>query len=219
MELCKLAKERADLVRRLFAVTVSVGFAAQLTRIVSASIIGGQLVWPKFWEHWHELVLLFISMVAVVGSWEGYLISIERTPLKDRTRFYIDVAIVFSYLILMLSSPVDKAWLWALAAVFVLYTMWDIASIRARAKFTTSRLEVAPLHMRSLSITILWLIFFVALALFSQVDDLRGFFCASLAALLAVVLYRVDKHRRPTWPGKIALLAFPVILLVLDVRH
>jgi hypothetical protein len=61
------AKSRADFMKRLFAVAVSVGFASPLTRM--GWITNGTA--PSGAE-WQQIVILATALLATIGSWEGY---------------------------------------------------------------------------------------------------------------------------------------------------
>ena len=214
----EVADARVDFVRRLFPVAVSVGFAGQLNQIVTDSISARQINLAQLGvQHGRDLWLLLVSLAAVVASWEGYLASIKRTSLKDPFRFYIDILIVFAYLGLMLLSHADKAWFWALAAIFVLYGLWDLAGLAYRV-WAQTRLPGEPYYKRSIVITLVWLAFVLALARFNHAETSAGFALATFAALIAVILYRVDKFVRAPWLLKVVLLAAPTALLVLSVR-
>src|ERR1051325_2674119 len=81
--------DRADFMKRFFSVAVSVGFAAKISDFSFLST----LAIPTD-EQIRQVVLLIFAMIVVVGSWEFYFSSINCRPLIDRTRFYIDIAIV-----------------------------------------------------------------------------------------------------------------------------
>jgi hypothetical protein len=203
------ATQRSDFIRRLFAVTVSVGFASQVNKLLDGSISGGRLLWGHLiLEHGHQLWLLLISVIAVVASWDGYLASMRRKPviepIKASIRFYIDVLIVFTYLILMLLSQVDNLWSIVLAVIFVLYLAWDVVGA-----FEQSSSDMKRWHENSAVITALWLLFFIFLAYHTYFDN-RGFGLTSAAALLAIILYRLDKQLRAPLTGKVGLLVGPV---------
>lgn len=215
----KLSGDRVDLIKRLFAVTISVGFATRFSLTVfnpayidhSALKLGLLTA-----EHWRDGVLLIISMIAVILSWEGYLKAVGSSPLEDRSRFYIDIALVFFYLMLMLSSQIFHLWFHLLVLIFVLYFIWDIARIVAARNDMRQRAASRPLFAASISITAVWLGFFALLDLavyFSYVrvvDDWLAFVGGAASALAGIVLYRVDKSHRFGWRLKalLVILAF-----------
>jgi hypothetical protein len=122
-----VAVDRSDLIKRLFAVSLSVGFATQITRM--AWLIAGRA--PSS-EDIPDLILLITSLIIVVLSWDGYLPVLRRYPLKDRQRFFLDIMIVFFYLILLQSSHgrAVMTWLYIINIIFILYILWDIFTMR-----------------------------------------------------------------------------------------
>jgi hypothetical protein len=119
------AKDRLDLVKRLFAVAISIGIG---NRLVNADwITNGHLPDRAEFEH---LATLLLALYATVLSWDGYLSSVQKKPLNgSRFRFTIDVFLVIIYLILIITS--DKTWFWLpiLCVIFALYVVWDAASV------------------------------------------------------------------------------------------
>lgn len=207
----KKVEYREDFIKRLFAVTISVGFAAQVTNIISKS---GLNVSYAVTQHWKELFLLLIAMVAVVGSWEGYLTSILKRPL-ERFRFYLDVVIVFAYLLLMLCSHLYDFWYDILAFIFGLYAVWDVGSMLSTKFGNASKNPImdVPWYKNSLLITGIWLILFLVIAISPHGVTNAGFVLTASSALMGVIFYRVDKDRRPPALQKILLVAPPLILL------
>ncbi len=68
--------------------------------------------------------MLIVSAIVVVLSWEGYLTALQKYPLRDPSRFYLDVIIVFVYLILLEFSHANKLVFWygCIVFIFVLYS-------------------------------------------------------------------------------------------------
>jgi hypothetical protein len=206
-ELADLARARADFVKRLFAVTLSVGIANQLSQLMKDS---GNLSFLVFVEHkWRSLTLLCISLAIVVTSWQGYHRAIKKLPLKDVGRFYIDIALVFLYLLLTLSTDAPSRWFSMHAAIFILYLAWDW--LRSRLPDYKQR---PHLHERSMTITIVWLIYFLVIWL--QQSELpffatsTGFALIALAALAGVILYREDKTKHWGWKIKLTTSILPL---------
>jgi len=218
--------ERKDFVKRLFAVTISVGFATQLAQIIGHLDPGSgarHLFASITPSQWQELGLLVGSIFAVVLSWEGYLISIHRDPVETRARFYLDVIIVFVYLLLMLFSSRSDLWFFTLAVMFGVYLVWDALKIRERirrAKREAKTLEKTTLVKNGLVTTALWFIVVIALYYFKFLGTPLGFSLALIAALCILVLYRIDKMSggRGGWPRKLLLLAVPIALAVLSAK-
>src|SRR5437879_2822179 len=93
------ASHRADFIRRLFAVIVSVGFANQII-LMDWVKRGGLPVGPDL----VHIVYLILGLLLIIQSWEYYFSTIEKRPLGRTVRFYVDIVIVFSYLMLLTFS-------------------------------------------------------------------------------------------------------------------
>jgi hypothetical protein len=122
---------RKDLIRRLVAVAISVGFASQLVRIItppagsSAGLVSDSI----------HVIRLSTSMLVILLAWDWYHRDIEDKPLGV-LRFLLDAGIVFLELALLLASSDPDLWSWLLAAIFAAYVAWDIlAIIDCRAAF------------------------------------------------------------------------------------
>lgn len=114
------AQNRADFLRRLFAVIVSVGFATQLVQM--DSVKNGRIPTGADLVH---LVFLAVGLVLIIQSWEEYFSTIEVMPLTKPIRFYIDITILFSYLLLLMYSSSVLQFLLIVSAIFVLYWLWE----------------------------------------------------------------------------------------------
>jgi len=214
MEDKELAVDRVDFIKRLFGVTISVGFANQLSKIVFDPhyIQGSELqIGAIATDHWRDGVLLIIAMIAVVASWEGYLKAVGSIPLGDAARFYIDITLVFFYLALMLSSQIFHLWFHLLVVIFVLYIVWDLARILVERKAGRQPVEPRARFKASITITAVWLGFFIALDGVRDVGGRLAFAGAAASALLGVVLYRVDKRQRFTWAKKAVLVILALL--------
>jgi hypothetical protein len=119
------ADARADLVRRLFAVAVSIGFAATLAQM--AWVQDGTLPGPA---ELNQTLILATALLAAILGWEGHLLSMTERPLVSFWRFLISLALVFIYMFLLLASAHPECVLWTLAVIFVLYVAWDVLTIR-----------------------------------------------------------------------------------------
>lgn len=211
-----VSNSRQDLIKRLFAVTISVGFATQLSRIVfePSFISGNQLnLGPMFAARWKEVGLLLISLITVIGSWDGYLSSTARRPLEDKFRFFVDIAIVFTYLLLMLSSQFFDLWFVVLETIFTLYVMWDLGSIRFSRSKGQSEFARRPPEW-SISVTLTWLIPLTAIIFLKSLGSTVGFVCAAGSSLYCVCMYRLDKHFRYRWSVKLLFILMPICALV-----
>jgi cation transport ATPase len=132
----KKTDNRADLIRRLFAVAISVGFASTLVQM--DWIKEGRL--PN-WIEAGQLFALVTALIATVLSWDAYLLAIEERPLTNPLRFAIDMVLIFTYMLLLIVSKHAQFFLPTLAVIFVLYVLWSILTVRdyivAREEFVS----------------------------------------------------------------------------------
>jgi hypothetical protein len=119
------AQIRDDLIRRLFAVAISVGAASTLARM--GWVRDGR--WLNLSET-QQLFILAAAMVATVLSWDNYLVSIKERPLYSFWRFAIDIALVFIYMFLLMTSQHHTWWLFIHALTFALYIIWDALTVK-----------------------------------------------------------------------------------------
>lgn len=115
---------RSDLIRRMFAVVVSVGFAGALVR-------SPWIEHQRFPEgdEWQSLLCLGAVLVLILSSWEGF----NRHRTKTDTFlpvFCVDLALVLLYLVMLLLSSNPYALLRMVTVVFFLYVVWDILVLR-----------------------------------------------------------------------------------------
>lgn len=115
------ASNRADFIKRIFAVVVSVGFATQLIQM--ESVHKGQL--PSGSDLVH-VTYLIIGLVLIIQSWEEYFVSIEDRQLTTPGRFYVDIIILFSYLLLLTYSSSVLQFLLFVWLIFLLYWIWEM---------------------------------------------------------------------------------------------
>jgi hypothetical protein len=118
------ATDRLDLVRRLFAIAISIGVG---NTIVNADWVRDG-VWPSAKEV-QQISIILLALLATVLSWDGYLSSVRKKPLNDWLRFAIDVLLVFIYMILIITS--NKSWFWLpiICLMYWLYVIWDALSV------------------------------------------------------------------------------------------
>jgi hypothetical protein len=211
---------RADFIRRLFAVAVSVGFAAHIQTL---TWIASPVPLPDTATIEHSC-LLIIAMATVVASWEIYLRSITRHPLVDESRFILDIVIVFEYLILMTLNARPIAFTWWMFVIFSTYLIWDYLRVLAfRDKYNARGLRTAlypfirgwwsgSADYKGPSITLWWTIYFLLLGILADFNSAERFAMYSLLILWGIVLYRTDKKRRLGWSKKFVF-AVPAILL------
>lgn len=140
------ADARADLVRRLFAIAISIGFAATLARM--SWVQNGTLPGPA---ELNQTLILATALLAAILGWEGHLLSMTERPLVGFWRFLINLALVFIYMFLLLASAHPECVLWTLAVIFVLYVAWDVLTIREQiASYDPARPRVP--HRRGASL-------------------------------------------------------------------
>jgi hypothetical protein len=102
----EFAKIREDLIRRLFAVTISVGFAATLAAMPFIQ----HATYPSPPE-WEQIAILLTALVTTILSWDGYLYAIAHRPLLGGSRYLIDISLVFIYMVLLITSKSSYLWL------------------------------------------------------------------------------------------------------------
>ena len=194
---------RKDLMRRWFAVAISVGFA---TTLIDMQWLG-EGHFPNF-DELQQLARLVTALIAVVLSWEGYFFSIESKPLKTTPRFIIDFTLVLLYMVLLYTSKIPTFWLYLHAFSFLLYITWDLLSIKEfRSTYSCdpmpSGLPTRQIYLggflgregvyRGPIITLSWALFFVGLAGSQLIFGPRNSFILAPFAIAGLLLYRSDK--------------------------
>jgi hypothetical protein len=210
-ETMQRAEIRADFIKRLFAVAISIG--------VATSFVGMHWVRNGTWPNWDEkerMAILAAGLFATVLSWDGYLASIETKRLTNGFRFGIDIVLVFTYMFLLVSAS-PRLWLPVIAAIFILYVLWDLLTIRdyidkydlsiapevptkagmgqilqvyGRGFLDRPQIERGP--VTSLS----WAIFFLVFAWLNNASTAPGqVFVAAVVVVLGLFFYRDDKSR------------------------
>jgi hypothetical protein len=148
---------RKDLIRRLVAVTISVGFASQIVSLhILERLVGTPVLDPRLAaelarlastpgleprlaaELAHlagtgqgvaaELVRLITAFFVILLGWDWYDRDVDVKPLGF-PRFILDAVIVMAELVLLLSSAKPSLWSHMLLAIFVLYIFWDVLAI------------------------------------------------------------------------------------------
>jgi hypothetical protein len=229
------ADDRADLIRRLFAVAISVGAATTLYQM--RWIQHGR---PPCMAEYQQLLILVAAMAATVLSWDGYLWSVEQRPLRNFWRFAIDILLVFIYLFLLMTSQLLTWWLFIHAMIYVLYALWDLLSVidwiatfyppNTPADTLTIRgvyvegIRDGAKESRGPIITLVWGLYFWALCGLNYLIvprfsglGLHDYIVATTAlVLLGLYLYRQDKSTRYIMRQRIAWIA---ILLLADAAY
>jgi hypothetical protein len=119
------AEARADLVRRMFAVAISVGFAATLAKM--SWVQNGALPGPA---ELNQTLILGTALLAAVLGWESHLAALAEKPLFGFWRFLVNLVLVFIYMFLLMASAHPECVLWTLAVIFLLYVVCDVLSMR-----------------------------------------------------------------------------------------
>jgi len=215
------AQDRNDFIKRLFAVAVSVGFAAHID----------YLKWIASFSLPDETkgegsALLLISMITVVASWEGYLASLRNLPLRDISRFVLDIIIVFEYLVLMTLYTEPSRFLTWLCVIFFSYLVWDYCRVyiyRQRYGVTNWFNAFFPFVLglacgdkayKGPSITFFWFLYFIMLAFIAHFNNKAGFWLSSLAMVYGILVYRFDKAKRLTLGRKLLFGLIPGAILL-----
>jgi hypothetical protein len=220
------AKIRDDLIRRLFAVAISVGAAATLAQMQWVQV--GR--WPCKAE-WQQLFILVAALTATVLSWDGYLFAIAERPLRSFWRFAIDILLVFIYMFLLMTSRLLVWWLFVHALIYTLYAIWDMLTVfdwLPRYYYRTpegSRQTLSGVYLGGLRdsahvsrgpiITIVWGLYFWALyflndraLIWLNVPGLNERIVGTtLFVMLGLYLYREDKTKRYTLFRRIGTIA------------
>jgi hypothetical protein len=204
------ADARADLVRRLFAIAISVGFAATLARMTWVQ--NGRLPDPA---ELNQTIALATALLATILSWDGPLVSMCEKPLFGFWRFLVNIALVFIFMFLLMASMHPGCLLWTLAVVFVLYVVWDVLTIREHvasydrtlAGVTSASVgQIWNVYVGGLLgrariastpvVTLAWALYFVLLAIIADGRADAHVRTSCLFALIGVVGYRLDEAGR-----------------------
>jgi hypothetical protein len=133
------ADARADLVRRMFAVAISVGFAATLAKM--NWVQNGALPAPA---ELNQTLILVTALLAAVLGWESHLAATTEKPLFGFWRFLVNLVLVFIYMFLLMASAHPECVLWTLAVIFVFYVVCDLLSMREQIASYDPALAGAP---------------------------------------------------------------------------
>jgi hypothetical protein len=216
-EATKKAKNRADFIRRLFAVTVSVGFANQLIQM--EWIKKGR--WPEPTEAPHILFLL-VGLFLIIQSWDGYFAALQKCPLERKSRFYIDTIIVLSYLVLLTVTNAAAAFLLVVCAIFILYMIWDFLTFNECFKgyeapngsFGTYACQIAAAarnkqsKLRSKLSTIVAFLWFLEIyGIYLQRKDVP-FYLYLTAVFVGLCMYRWDQSA----PRRFLIIFAPILI-------
>jgi hypothetical protein len=200
------ADARADLVRRMFAVAISVGFAATLAKM--NWVQNGALPGPA---ELNQTLILATALLAAVLGWESHLAAMMEKPLFGFWRFLVNLVLVFIYMFLLMASAHPECVLWTLAVIFVLYVVCDVLSMREQiagydpalagvARATAAQIgniyagafagrpQVSP----GPAITLAWTFYFVLLAIAGNGRAYAHIRATCVFALIGLLGYWVD---------------------------
>ena len=200
------AEIRSDLVGRLFAVGVSVGFATAITR----------MNWVRTGEfpttaELDQILILGGGLIASLLSWDRYLADMETALPTNFWRYAIDVCLVFIYMFLLITSNNPGFFLPILTIIFCLYVVRDLLIVRqpvqkdglGAIKLWTvrnayhSEASASDDLIRSPIGAVSWALYFGALTFLDRVSNSRYATIMVLFAIAGLILYRLDKSHRP----------------------
>jgi len=202
---------RKDFIKRLFAVAVSIGFAATLINMDWIT----KAHWPDDAEQ-NQIAILLTGLIATIGSWDGYFRALEKAPLENFGRFIIDITLVFLYMILLVTSYNHHLWVPLLGLIYVFYLAWDFVSIlEHKSKFfkekdqyegETNFTVVRRVYFDGLfakegvnkgpAVTLVWALFFFIEVVLFYVFKSPNIIGLAIINIIALVLYRVAKADR-----------------------
>jgi hypothetical protein len=221
----KPAENRADFIRRLFAVTVSVGFANQLIAMHWVQ----DRKWPPEATEIPHIIFLLLGLWLVIQSWEGYFSALQSRPLERPLRFYVDVAIVLAYLVLLTASTAAAPFLTFICFIFVLYLLWDFLTFREYSEdydALNNRLTtfvggvLGAVFSRSAFrhelCTLVALAYFIVLYFVYRRSppSTSADYVIAAAILLGLIVYRWAQNKRPLLIIIILPLVFAILVLI-----
>ena len=197
-----LTNPRTDLIRRLFPMAISVGFAGPLVQM--SWLTNGPIpTMPEF----EQLARLFVSMLFVLISWDWFHKDMISSPPRTMVRFLTDVAIVLAYMLFLIFSRSQAAWLVSIVMVFFLYVIWDILSlsgcaerpengspnviVRYRQAFSRKSLTADAVP----AINLCWFLYFLMVLLLQHRRGYDHPWAAFLLLLASVIVIRMESDR------------------------
>ena len=236
----KLGDNRADFMKRWFAIAISVGFATALSNmpwLKTGVFFRPDL--PVDWDQVKQGARLVAAAVATILSWDGYFQSILKKPLTDSLRFPIDIFLVFLYLFLLLTSKFEHFWLSIHALSFAIYCVWDFLSVKNyRSEYINKAYapndfypSIAQVYIGSFTgdrriycspaITLLWPIYFFSLPIMywlmlQEMDRSHPAttFVYAILVIIGLFSYRYDKRKRLTLNKRVYLIGLGLLLAV-----
>jgi hypothetical protein len=196
---------------------MSVGFAATLTKM--GWVTSGD--WPDASER-EQIVALITAMLAMVLSWDGYLLAIKDRPHVGIWRFAIDIVIVFTYMLLVIASQHMTIFLIVLTCIFSLYFVWDLLTVCEYPKKYLLRssndgrgtfAEIGEVYLggaidrdgtkRGPIITLSWALYFLVLTIIAIAYARAHVYATCLFAAAGLILYRLDNNHKQIKTGEI----------------
>jgi hypothetical protein len=174
----KLAKIRADLVKELFPIAITVGFVERVSQM--DWLLSGSAPSLSYRESANLLRLLIATVLAIL-AWDWYHRDIKISPISSVWRYLLDVLIVLGYLLFMLTQEHHRAWMATLISIFVLWIVLDIVSVISDPKSYEIKGAEFPITglrsgycgaflgkgIRIPAINLTWFVYFSALAALS----------------------------------------------------
>jgi hypothetical protein len=186
-----------DFIDPLFAVVLSISFTQIYTQrwFLDPSLI----LQEPFRFSFATLVLAYYTVIA---SWIGYHVSIKYYPISVRSwagrwRFALDVLLLISYFVLLVSYDNFLRELWTLVIVFLLFIVWDIFKC---SEYPETRSDSGSAARRG--VTRLYFLLFLAIAIFYRFfPPAVTYACQGWATLAAAFVgtYLYRKHKDKLW--------------------
>src|SRR3954468_16773421 len=113
-----LAKIRADLIKELFPIAITVGFVERVSHM--EWLLHGEAPSLSQREAANLLRLLIATVLAIL-AWDWYHRDIKISPISSVWRYLLDVLIVLGYLLFMLTEEHHRAWITTLVIIVGLW--------------------------------------------------------------------------------------------------
>jgi hypothetical protein len=223
------ADARADLVRRMFAVAISVGFAATLAKM--NWVQNGALPGPA---ELNQTIILVTALLAAVLGWESHLAAMTERPLFGFWRFLVNLVLVFIYMFLLMASAHPECVLWTLAVIFLLYVVCDVLMMREQTAGDGPALDGAPradaaqiwnVYVGGFAgrpqvspgpaITLAWTGYFVVLALIANGRAYAHIRTTCVFALIGLVGFWIDAAPRDEHRAAARSMALRMLLILI----
>jgi len=140
--------------------------------------------------------VLFYALI--ISSWIGYHASVKSLPIKNVSRFFVDVVLLFSYSLALanLKSFINTSFI--ISAVFTLYFLWGLIRLFEYADKNV-RSQYQMIGRAALSGTFAILFLAVAVLVYVNPDPtIQGIFLSISFAL--IISYRILLQTKLKWP-------------------